>query len=1166
MKIKELHIRNIASIVTADIDFEKGLNDPYGDPASVFLITGKTGSGKSAILDAISMALFKNTPRLNSVADIKNNKYKTKEGEEILINDITQYTREGIGPKDECYSLVVFEMNGTEYRAKLELGKMVPRSAKKSKEDTEEETDKTESATTKVLKNRDPKWTIQVGNNAPITAVKEVEKNIYEAIGLTFEQFCRMALLAQGQFDKFLTGGKEERERILEQLTNTELFSQYGTAIENIYKGTKEKLKEATTRYDTESTHTMPPEQIAQKQTQLAVINGLQSSLEMLLDANEKAQEHANTIIDNLQKKKEAEDEKRALDIEKQNDEFKEKEAFVKDFVNTAELRVCLGDKKELEVEINKAETEEEPALKATFDTLSADLKHKQSKLEDLKKEISELSSYLKTNEPNKELFEKVGSVSEKLEVYHQRQKELTEKTDKSKEQQERKPDLVTGLVSDIQMVIIAEANVAKKQKEIEDLQEQLKELHPETYSSRRNEQEGKKKPYEELQKKIGERKEINDEIQDLEQKIKEKNEHLSDLDKQVKTSEEDYERTKKDYESKSNLHDAMKQSVSGMFTSLRNTLISEHADMCPLCGQHLDAEHLRKNFGKVLTPLEEERDKAKTAYEKADKAYDEANSSYNLAKGEIVSLKRQFDDKKEKELKALDAIKKSIQELNLVDDATLDAEVENSISEIQKVIDALDKENEKVQEFRETINRLHKEKDSFDEEKDNANQAMNRSESELKICQKDISDFQSETKEIGTNLQKIKDEISSILLPFYPEWEIKPLEAKKEVDEKAEEYNAQKDKHNNKLLQEGPLSQQIDQYIAQRDNICKQYPDWKQNPEDIEAVEYQGEDTWISLLGQVNQLHTKVKGWKRELNEKIEKLTNYYNSTDHNENYLSQIEEKKERFEVIQREVNDVNKDIERQEQTIKDCETEIKKSMTALGIEDPEEAKGRLEELQRLQGLFEIEKQTKHDLSVTIQNEFDTDAENWDKVNEAEKAKNDAEIICKKWELINKYFGGTKFRTLVQSHVLSPLLANANKYLAEINNRYKLTCSRENEKLSILVLDRYNKDQIRSSAILSGGERFMISLALSLALSSLNRPDLNTNILFIDEGFGTLDKDNLESVMKTLETLEQIVSSTNRRVGIISHREELIERIPTKIFVEGREGRSVIRIENDK
>lgn len=92
------------------------------------------------------------------------------------------------------------------------------------------------------------------------------------------------------------------------------------------------------------------------------------------------------------------------------------------------------------------------------------------------------------------------------------------------------------------------------------------------------------------------------------------------------------------------------------------------------------------------------------------------------------------------------------------------------------------------------------------------------------------------------------------------------------------------------------------------------------------------------------------------------------------------------------------------------------------------------------------------------------------------------------------------------------------------------------------------------------------MISLALSLALSSLNRPDLNTNILFIDEGFGTLDKDNLESVMKTLETLEQIVSSTNRRVGIISHREELIERIPTKIFVEGREGRSVIRIENDK
>ena len=102
-----------------------------------------------------------------------------------------------------------------------------------------------------------------------------------------------------------------------------------------------------------------------------------------------------------------------------------------------------------------------------------------------------------------------------------------------------------------------------------------------------------------------------------------------------------------------------------------------------------------------------------------------------------------------------------------------------------------------------------------------------------------------------------------------------------------------------------------------------------------------------------------------------------------------------------------------------------------------------------------------------------------------------------------------------------------------------------------------------MRSATILSGGERFMISLALSLALSSLNRPDMNVNILFIDEGFGTLDENNLNSVMSTLEKLQEIAGQSNRRVGIISHREELEERIPVKIMVKKHgEGRSKIEM----
>jgi exonuclease SbcC len=166
--------------------------------------------------------------------------------------------------------------------------------------------------------------------------------------------------------------------------------------------------------------------------------------------------------------------------------------------------------------------------------------------------------------------------------------------------------------------------------------------------------------------------------------------------------------------------------------------------------------------------------------------------------------------------------------------------------------------------------------------------------------------------------------------------------------------------------------------------------------------------------------------------------------------------------------------------------------------------------------------------------------------------------------WRKLNELLGssdGAKFRMIAQRRTLDLLLRYANHQLNNLAVRYRL--ERLPESLNLIVIDRDMGDERRSIHSLSGGESFLVSLALALGLASLTSNRLRIESLFIDEGFGSLDPETLNTAMSALMHLE----AQGRKVGVISHVTEMTDAIPVQIkVVKGRGGSSRIVVPGDQ
>ncbi len=244
--------------------------------------------------------------------------------------------------------------------------------------------------------------------------------------------------------------------------------------------------------------------------------------------------------------------------------------------------------------------------------------------------------------------------------------------------------------------------------------------------------------------------------------------------------------------------------------------------------------------------------------------------------------------------------------------------------------------------------------------------------------------------------------------------------------------------------------------------------------------------------------------------------------------------------------------------EAIVKEREHQVGQHRSQLGIPDAEtETPAHLEmALQKAKEKTDIQGNQKADLLARLQN----DGENKKRFADIQKKLEQQAKVTGNWKQLNDMLGssnGDAFRKIAQGYTLDALLRFANQQLRQLTARYRL--ERIGDTLALQVIDMDMCDERRPALSLSGGESFLISLALALGLSSLASDRISVESLFIDEGFGSLDIETLRTAMEALSNLQ----TQGRKIGVISHVQEMTESIAVRVNVEkGSQGSSRIHI----
>ena len=441
---------------------------------------------------------------------------------------------------------------------------------------------------------------------------------------------------------------------------------------------------------------------------------------------------------------------------------------------------------------------------------------------------------------------------------------------------------------------------------------------------------------------------------------------------------------------------------------------------------------------------------------------------------------------------------------------------------------------------FQSQLEGPEKDLENYRKQEEEIRNRFNRRKAEEKQLQQTFERVASKQQETGKSLQALQHDIENNSKALQlSEWSMKFIETaiasrKTEIDAINQALKAGKEI----MLQITAWQKEIQQWQLT----------WNKENEKRHACRLRIE-SYHSLHAQCTQLQKRQEAIQNDINNLQQRLQTFVTSNPHvSYERLSKLSAyPEEKVQNMRQRMLQTREDCIQKETTIRNLHKEqedfLKKKPSFPTAYTPLELNNQKTEREnRQRQLFQEIGQLKQTLKQ------DEEAS----IRQAKELKQQEELYLsyQKWSRLKELFGsadGKTFRAIAQSFVLKELLQNANFYLKHFTDRYHL--EGQGITLTILLRDFYEGGVTRPVSTLSGGESFLISLALALGLSSLNRQQLSIDTLFIDEGFGTLSSDYLQTVMDTLEKLHQL---GGKRVGIISHVEGLRERIRTQIQVK--------------